>query len=101
MILEIFMPIYNIKCYKNNIIEGSFNLSIKTDTIEEAAVGILGEFAILGITDKYNNNDWNAKIINPKGKDYKILEKGKLLINLKTGRLKTGKKVNSLEKKLG
>ena len=93
MILETFMDIYHAKYYQDVVGDG-FSFPIKAESFEKAAVGAIQELETRTII-LTNKHTWNAEIVNSKGKIYKILEEGKLLVNPKTG-----KKPSSLEEKL-
>lgn len=101
MILETFMTEYPIELYgKNGSSKPDCVLFADTATIEKAAVKAAQKLEKVEFNIGYKEV-WNAKIKNPDGEDYLILEKGRWLIDVKTGKLKTGKKPDSLEGKLG
>lgn len=91
---------YKVELYgKNGYSKLDSTLLIDAKTIEKAAVEAVEKLKEDEFVIGYKEV-WGAKILNPGGEDYLILEKGRWLINVKTGKLKTGKKPDSLEGKL-
>ena len=103
MILESFMTEYPIELYeKNDSSKPCFTLFMEANTIKKAAVKGAQELEKAEFMIGYKEV-WNATIKQPegsKGEDYEILREGRWLIDTKTGELKTGKKLDSLEGKL-
>jgi len=97
------MPKYPIKLYgKNGSSKPDCTLFMEANTIEKAAVKAAQELEKVEFIVGYKEV-WNAKIKNPedpKSEDYVILKNSVWKINTKTGELKTGKKISSLEGKL-
>jgi len=85
---------YPIELYGKNGSKLDSTLLADKKTIEEAAVKAVGELEEAKFVIGYKEV-WGAKIKNPEGEDYEILREGEWLIDTKTG-----KKINSLEKKL-
>lgn len=95
MILETFMREYPVELYgKNGSSKPDCTLFMDTKTIEKAAVEVVKKLKEVEFVIGYKEV-WNAKILNPGGEDYLILENGMLLVNPKTG-----KKLDSLEGRL-
>ena len=90
MILESFM-VYDVEFYREDGLSEPFTYFAKANTIEKAIIKTIQDEKIVLI----NKRAWNAKIINPKGKDIEILRKGVWTINPETG-----KQLDSLEGKL-
>jgi hypothetical protein len=91
---------YEVELYgKNGSSKLDSTLLIDAKTIEKAAVEAVEKLKEDDFVIGYKEV-WGAKILNPGGEDYLILEKGRWLIDVKTGKLKTGKKPDSLEGKL-
>lgn len=98
MILENFMTEHQIELYEKNGSKLDSTLLADTNTIEKAAVKAAKELKEAEFVIGYKEV-WNAKIKDPedpKGEDYEILRGGEWTINPKTG-----KKLDSLEGKLG
>jgi len=96
MILGSFMTEYAIELYGKNVSsEPDCVLYADTNTIEKAAIEGAQKLEESEFIIGYKEV-WNAKIKDPKGEDYPILVKGAWTINPKTG-----KKLDSLEGKLG
>ena len=94
MILESFMTEHQIELYEKNGSKLDSTLLADTNTIKKAAIKAAEELEEAKFVIGYKEV-WGAKIINPKGKDYVILENGKWTINPKTG-----KQRSDLEEKL-
>jgi len=91
---------YEVELYeKNGSSKLDSTLLIDAKTIEKATVEAVEKLEEAEFVIGYKEV-WGAKILNPGGEDYLILENGVLLVNPKTGKLKTGKKPDSLEGKL-
>ena len=97
MILESFMREYDVELYEKNGSKLDSTLLANTNTIEKAAVKAAEELEEAKFVIGYKEV-WNAEIKNPedpKGKAYVILKNGEWTINPKTG-----KQLDSLEKRL-
>ncbi len=88
------MTEHQVELYGKNGSKLDSTLLADKKTIEEAAVKAVEELEEAKFVIGYKEV-WGAKIKNPEGEDYVILEHGKWLIDTKTG-----KKLGSLEKKL-
>ena len=88
------MTEHQIELYEKNGSKLDSTLLADTKTIKKAAIKAAEELDESKFVIGYKEV-WGAKIINPKGKDYVILEDGKWTINPKTG-----KQLDSLEGRL-
>ena len=97
MILESFMTEHQIELYEKNGSKLDSALLANANTIEKAAVKAVKELEEAQFVVGYKNV-WGAEIKNPKDpkdKAYVILKNGEWTINPKTG-----KQLDSLEKRL-
>jgi len=97
MILETFMTEgYTAEFTYEDINRDSFSFPLNADNFEAAAVEVVEELKTRGVITE---DSMSGRIKNPEGKYYEIF-RGDWLVDIKTGKLKTGKKPDSLEGKL-